>query len=63
MVRVLSSNLVDHGIAPGSGQTITLVFVASSLNMHSRDRLTHNQYDKVYYGGAICDCCLGKLAV
>jgi hypothetical protein len=46
MVRVLSSNLVDHGIAPGSGQAITLVFVASSLNMHSRntDWLTHNQY-------------------
>jgi hypothetical protein len=37
MVRVLSSNLVDHGIASGSVQTITLVFVASSLNMHSRD--------------------------
>ena len=62
MIRVLSSNLVDHGIVPGSGQTITLVFVASSLNMHSRDGLTPNQYDKVYYGGAICDCCLGKLA-
>ena len=46
MGRVLTSNLVDDGIVPGSGQTITLVFVASSLNMHSRDTdwLTHNQY-------------------
>jgi hypothetical protein len=45
MGRVLSSNLVDHGIAPGLGQTIKLVFVASSLNTHSRDTdwLMHNQ--------------------